>query len=333
VLKDQAWPIEMSEDHEKHRKFLRFAAGGRPFAEIMAGSDAELVIPAALGTAGGFLNVFLNGVQVSGHIEALEMPLYPAVPFVMAGVFIPNHDRRLIWRAARPGFITVVTERIPRLMPLNDELSAERPCSDIEIGTVHFEDAAIDKVIKTKARPAKDSPPWPWLRSGRVRLSVEPDGPLAAEIDVVEPRDDTMLIHPPRILAVKKGWTRIALRTWGGVVFGWVENNQIEVSKKEYVDLSHDSFDFRIYQGRLDGHFIACDREIPLVAEIGSERHLVGTVWPRAPFEAAPPKAGWSSVVFRDAGIVPVEGASLLVREADLTGCSPAPPRPSPKKK
>src|SRR6185295_17012525 len=193
-------------------------AGGRPFAEIKLGSDAELVLPVALGTAGGFLRFFANGVTVNGHIEALEMPLFPAVPFVMSGVFVPNDDRRLIWRSSRSGLITVVTERIPRLMPAEGELFAERPCSDVSLGHSDLQDTAIDKLIKTKARPAEDRPPWSWLRSGRVRLSTEPNGPLAAEIDVAEPRDDTMLIHPPRVLAVKDGWSRIALRTYGGVV-------------------------------------------------------------------------------------------------------------------
>jgi hypothetical protein len=333
VLKKDVWPIESLENFEKGRQFLRFEAGGRPFAEIKLGSDAELVIPAGLGTAGGFLRLFANGVHVTGHIDALEIPLYPAVPFVMSGVFVPNHDRRLIWRSARPGFITVVTERIPRLMAAEGELSVERPCNDIGLGRAYFEDAAIDKLLETKARPAEDRPPWWWLRSGKISISTEPNGSPAAEIDVVEPRDDTMLIHPPRILSVKAGWTRIALRTYGGIVSGWIRSDRIEKSTKEYLDLSHDSFQLLLYQGRLDGHFIACDHEIPLVAEIGNERHVVGKVWPRAPLEAAPPKAGWSTVVFRDAGIVPADGASLLVREADLTGCSEAPPRKTEPKR
>jgi hypothetical protein len=326
--------LEDLESLEYGRQFLRFEAGGRPFAEIKLGSDVELVIPAALGTAGGFLRLFANGVWVSGHVEALEMPLYPAVPFVMSGVFVPNHDRRLIWRSSRPGFMTVVTERIPRLIPDKNELSEERPCKDIAIGAETIADTAIFKLIGAKPSPVETRPPWWWLKSGQTRLSVEPDGPLAAEIDVVEPRDDTLLIHPPRILAVKKGWTRIALHTYGGFVFGWVESDRVEKSKKEYMDLSHDSRVFRIYKGHIDdGRFVTCDREMPLVAEIGTERRLVGTIQANKPLRADPPKAGWSAVTFRDAGIVSAEGASLLVREADLTGCSPAPPRPPPRRR
>src|SRR4029453_8980890 len=150
------------------------------------------------------------------------MPLLPAVPFVMSGMFVPNYERRLIWRSSRPGFITVSTERIPRLLPVKDELSEERPCKDIAIGAKIFEDAATYKLIGAKRGPLEERPPWWWLKSRQTRLSAEPDGPLAAEIYVVEPRDDALLIHPPEILAVKKGWTRIAVRTYGGVVFGWV---------------------------------------------------------------------------------------------------------------
>lgn len=331
VLTEHVWPLEDLESIERGRQFLRFEAGGRPFAELMLGTDVELVIPAALSTAGGMLKIFSNGVWMNGHMEAIEMPLYPAVPFVMSGVFIPNHERRLVWQTSRPGFITVVTEQIPRLLPAEHALVAERACSDISLRTTIFEDRAIDKVMKTKAGPAETKPPWAWLRSGKVEVSAEPDGQVMAQIDVVEPRDDTMLIHPPRILAMKKDWTRMALRTYGGVVFGWVKSDRIEKSKKEYLDLSHDSRTLRIYQGRAEGNFIACDREIPLVAEVGSERRTVGTIQPLAPFEPAPPNAGWSSVVFRDAGLLPTGGASFLVRESDLANCKPAPPRPPPK--
>jgi hypothetical protein len=332
ILTADLWPMEDLEDLERGRQFLRFEAGGPPFAEMFGGTNVELAVPAALASAGAMLNVYSNGVFVSGHLEAAEIPIYPAVPFVMSGVFVPNYDRRLIWRSAKPGFITVVTEPIPRLLPVDGALSAERPCKDIALGAVVFKDGVIDKAIGTKVGPVERPPPWPWLRSGQIRLSAEPDGPLIAEIDVVEPRDDTMLIHPPRVLAVKKGWTRIALRTYGGVVFGWVPSDQIVKSKKEYVDLSHDARMIRIFKGLADGNFVACDHDIPLVAEVAGDRRLVGTVRARVPFQPEPAKAGWISVVFRDAGIARVAGASFLLRETELHGCSPAPPRPPPKR-
>jgi hypothetical protein len=213
---------------------------------------------------------------------------------------------------------------IPRVRAVMGELSAERDCNDISIGTTHFDDDAIAKVIRARLPPAEQRPPWTWLRSGRVTLSATPEGNTIAEIDVIEPRDDTLIIHPPLVLAVEKGRTRIALPTFGGVLFGWVPSSKLEKSKRQYLDLSHDCFTMVTRPKPKSGNFVSCDRDVPLVAEAGHERRLVGRIRARTLFERVRSAAGWVEIEFRDAGVRAAEGASFWSRESDLAGCLPA---------
>jgi len=332
-LTAESWPYEDPNDFDdvtgqlRTIQLLRFEAGGRPFARIFSGTGVKLELPVALASAGGTLTLDAKGVVVRGHLEAMEMPLYPASAFAMSGVLVPNHQRRIIWRAAKPGVMVVAAGPIPRLRAVGREFSAERDCKDVAIGHRNVDDDAIDKVMKAERPYAEPSRPWPWLRSGKATLSAEPEGDVVAEIDVIEPRDDTLLIHPPRVLRAKKGQTRIALRTYGGVVFGWVPNSQIERSTRQYLDLSHDN---SIYLTRAivpEGAYVTCRRDMPLVAEVGGERRLVGTVRAGTHFDRAETRQGWTEVRLHNVGIATEEGASFLLREADIAECVSVPSR------
>jgi hypothetical protein len=72
------------------------------------------------------------------------------------------------------------------------------------------------------------------------------------------------------------------------------------------------------------GHWLTCDRDIPLVAEAGSERRLVGTIRAGTRLERVRAVAGWGEIAFRDAGVIAAEGATFWSRESDLIGCHPS---------
>lgn len=315
-----SWPTEDDDNRTLH--YLRFEPGGPPFASVYDGTDVKLELPVGSATAGGMLTLHADGVVVQGRLEAAEMPLYPASAFVLSHVFVPNYERRLVWRSSgKPGVMTVAAEAMPRLRPIDGELSAERECKDIALGRVIFEDDVIDQAMHAKRAPAATKLPRPWLRSGKVTLSPEPEGDAVVEIDVVEPRDDRLLISPPRVLEVQKGRTRIAVRTYGGVVFGWAPSEQIVQSRREYLDLSHDAVNYLVRR-RLPGPPLAvCSHDVLLVAEVANERRLVGTLGAGTRFERGASRAGWTRIELRDAGVVAAEGASFMVRESDLVDC------------
>jgi hypothetical protein len=267
------------------------------------------------------LTLEAHGIFLRGHIEAAEMPLYPATAFVMNEVFIPNGDLRLLWRSAKPGRILVASQRLHRVEPYAPEFTAERECRDISLGAVSIDNAAIDAALGTRVERAPPRPPWPWLRSGKVPVSAVPDDDLVATVDVLEPRDDTVVVEPPRVLSVSKGYTRVVLSAFGGVLFGWVPSNRLTTSRLEYLDLSHDAFSLLGPPQSRPGNFMSCDHDVPLVAEIGGDRRLVGTIRRDAQLERLRVVAGWCQIDFRNTGIASVSGASFWVRESDILGC------------
>jgi hypothetical protein len=319
TLRASRWPTEEVEDSTKGRQFLRFGPGMAPFARLFHGTDARLHIPVEGANAGALVELDANGVLVRGRIDAKELPLYPASAFTVADVFVPNHERRMLFRSARPGFLTVALEPMPHIRGRHGDLTAERACTDLSLGAVLLEQAAIDTALrapKSASRPATD-----WLRPGRVPLAPAPGAEAAVEIDVVEPPDDTLLVHPVRLLAVERDHARIAAQTFGGTLVGWVPRAQLRRVSRQYVDLSHDCFTSVINAPRTDGHFVTCPRSIPLFAEVGGERRMIGTIRSGVAVEPTLPRSPYTQVAFRDAGITEAEGASFLVHTADLTSC------------
>jgi hypothetical protein len=320
TLHASAWQGQATEDITKGHHYLRFGPGARPFAEVLRARNVTLTLPVALASAGGFLELDADGVELVGRIEALEMPIYPAKAFVLSECFVPNHERRLVLRSAEPGWVEVEADSIPRLAAARGALAARRPCSDVSLAPVHFDAAATDAAMAVDTPPPPSRPPL-WLRAGAVMLSSAPEGPMVARVESFEPPDDTLLIHPVRVLAVAKAETRIAVETFGGTVFGWVPSDRLWKSPRKYVDLTHDSMSLL---GRLPperGEPIVCARDVPLVAETGGERRRVGTVRAGVGMTRAGAVAEFGKVEFQWAGVTPTDGSSFLVREAELSGC------------
>ena len=133
-------------------------------------------------------------------------------------------------------------------------------------------------------------------------------------------------IHPLRFLGREKAWTRVALRPFGGVLFGWVRNDALQRSNKEYMDLSHDVSNILLKKLREGGAFFACATDLPLFAEAGGEQRLVGQVRARTPFERIGVRGEWTIVDFPRSALAPAPGASLLLETSRQASCGPAPP-------
>jgi hypothetical protein len=324
TLSAKKWPMEAVESSEDSVHNLRFTPGGRPFARVIAGEDVTLRIPVALASAGGRLRIDAGGVVVEGNIEAAEMPLYPAAPFVVSKCFVPNGQRRLALRSASPGAITFAVGGGPRLRAQRGDFEVERPCADVSLGAVAFVDGALDAAmhatsgaVQTDARGRSFS-----LRTGRAWFSARPnDDDPVAWIDVLDPPDDTLLLHPVRVLATDKGWTRIALDAFGGTVFGWVQSEQLGPTTKQWIDLQHDAFSILVPAPPEPGDYESCKRVLPLVAHNADESRLVGEVRAGTRFKRERVEGEWTVLAFEQTKVIAAEGATFRARTGELDGC------------
>jgi hypothetical protein len=320
------WPSHTEYAGGGHR-FLRFARGGRPFADVDYLSDIKVRLPVAPVSAGGTVMLNAGGIYVEGLVEAHDIQLYAASPFVVSGVFVPNEEHRMDLRSAMPGSVTLIAHAGPSVRSLGTELVAERPCTDVSMGSVAIDAKAIDRVMGPPNSAMPESPhQYTLLRPGKIPLSSTPDGDAIVEIDSIQRSRDPMLIFPVRVLSVQNDSTRIALRAEGGVLFGWVASARLRTVKGHVVDLSHDCPSS--YRGiripRTDESFVACDREIPLVAEVGGERRLVGVVHRGVRFKRVRSVTGWAEVQFLEKAVTAADGASFWLRESELADCSSA---------
>jgi hypothetical protein len=77
---------------------------------------------------------------------------------------------------------------------------------------------------------------------------------------------------------------------------------------------------------RRDARTVACAREVPLVAELGGERRLVGMLAAEVPIEFVPDGRSEPEdlvdVLARTAGVTLALGARLLAKRSELAGCT-----------
>jgi hypothetical protein len=314
------WPNDPAEDTPDGYRSLRFGPGASPFAKIYEGENVELRVLSGLASAGAYLTLDAEGVTFRGHIEAAELPLHPKRPFVVGGVVVPT--RRLAWRAAKKGALAIAADVGPRLRATEGTLVTETACDEMVLGYSPLDATAIDeKIGAVKAQEDFAT----WLRPGKVFLSTAPEADPVAWIDVVEPPDDTLLLHPVRKLATEKTWTRIAMRGYGGVVFGWVRSGDLRTLRRQYADLSHDVASIVLGAPPKGEGWLACAREVPLMARVGEERRTVGVVRAGAMFRTQETASDFTRIELRDSGVMPAPGAAFFVPTSSIATCHPVP--------
>jgi hypothetical protein len=322
TLSAKKWPTEQVERSEESMHFLRFAPGERPFAQVVGGDDASLAIPVGLSTAGARLRIDANGVVVEGNMEAAELPLYPATAFVLSGFFVPDAQRRLGWRSASPGTMTIAGDGGPRVRPVRGEISGARPCAEISLGAVALPNGAIEAAMHATSAPADVNARALWLKPGRAWLYPHAnDEEPVAFVDAFDPPDDTLLVHPVHVLTSQKAWTRIAMDAFGGTVFGWVQSDRLGPSTKQYIDLQHDAFSILVPAPPTPGTYETCEHDLPLVAAVAGESRLVGTVRARTGFKRERVDGEWTVLAFEQTKVLAAEGASFRARTTDLQTC------------
>jgi hypothetical protein len=288
---------------------LAFRPGGKPFVRITNGA-ARLSIP--VGPAGDtVLQIRDGGITVEGHAPAAASALRPNVPFVLNGFAIPTLFARLGWTEGTATSLTVTHAGAEALEVLEPPLRATRPCADVGLEGSSFDaEGAVPEGGEANKKAV-----MAFLPGSRVALAREPKGKPVARIGVKE----ATLVD---VFESRGGMSRVSFPISTFVVFGWVKTSDLKPggpisgygSGHGRKGLREPAF---VVKERL-----RCENEVPLVAEVDGERRTVGAIGKNTPIDVLERADDEARVRVWTKGIHAAEGASLLVRAFDISGCA-----------
>jgi len=302
---------------------LSLGAGAR-FAEVEGTVELSLPVVTDPDVAGG--RIRSGGVDLAALVEADDIALHPTSAFVVGQVLVPRPSTPLQWIHGEPGTVGVTFEPDGEVdIPLGG-WHATRRCSDVSLKRSKFDpfDAIGGHGLDQKAALSEDGP---------VPLAARAGGPTVARLSDV--RDIV-------VLAARKHHSRIAWKGEQGLVSGWVENRYLARPDRDSTD-DEESIgeEGTIGLGSLGtigpapapsppDDRVSCPVAIPLVAEAGAKRGVVGSIGPRVVMVIEPGLGppGFASVHFPGAKIAVVSQARLLVYEDDLERCRAARAQP-----
>ena len=278
------------------------------------------------------VQVVVGNVKLRGLAASSTLALYPARPFVIGEVLVPGPQSRLRWGDVAANSVTVelplAKENRTEVRDVKAPLRATRPCADLRLtGRASFDSyAAVGGRGYDQVAGLRSSAPVP--------ISAQPNGPTLAKLVVSR---KAALNEVTVLDEDAAGWSRIARPAAGDLlVVGWVK--QQKLGKPPARETTYAVFN----AGGLKpagaagvaaappSPPFACAKELPLVAEVGSQRRTVGTIGPSVRMRASPADADHVAIVFADGAAMnvrPVDGARLLVRRSDFDGCPGFPRR------
>lgn len=304
---------------------LALRPGDKPFARITGGA-ARLSIP--VGPAGDtVLEIRDGGITVEGHAPAAASALRPNAPFVMNDFTIPTIFAPLAWSEGTGGSLTVTHTPPAELEVVDSPLRAMRSCADLglEGGAFAAEDAVPGggdaKKLDVKAL----------LPGDRVALAIKPTGKPVARIAVKEATLVNVYETIPGVGGNERTHTResrgsrsrVSFAVDTLIVFGWVKTSDL----KPAGTLSGYGSGYG-RKGLREPAFVVkerwrCAEDVPLVAEVDSERRRVGAIGKGTPIEVLERTDDEARVRVWTKAIHAAEGARLVVRAVDIAGCAP----------
>jgi len=287
---------------------LRFEAGGTPFARIKRAS-ARLILPPGKASGGAAIEVEAGGLEVRGYIDADTIDLRPAKPFVMNGFVIPSVHARLRWTEAASGELTV-THELKEGIEVLTPLRVRRPCDDFSIDDVSFDPEAALPKGKTKQVMA--------LRSGpSIPLSIEPGGAPVARLVA-----STDSINEVTVLETRGAASRIATWVDDSFVFGWVKSASLTKPRNGFGEgYGVGGLGLSGRGGGVKRVRVHCPDEVPVVAQVGEVRRLVGTIRQGAAIYIVERRGPYSVIEMNGGGAEPLDNALFLVANEELQSC------------
>ncbi|MFO0550365.1 MAG: hypothetical protein U0271_18365 [Polyangiaceae bacterium] len=250
------------------------------------------------------LHLESTALALDGRADTASIALYAAKPMVLGGMIIPT-DRLTLVEASADG--VTVEPKLGATIALAAPVRARVPCADLRLRSPTF-DGLVDLPAKPQRRAG--------LRAKKtVSLGVEiGGGGIAARIT---PISDTAV----EVLETRGRATRIAYfdLAW---IFGWVATSELGPAPQE--DTATRRACDEGVMGAPDREpldRVACPKDVPLLAEVGGVRSVVGRVRANAHLVPLAREAGFTVVRVPGDVIHAAEGARWLVADKDLEGC------------
>lgn len=305
---------------------LRLKDGGAVFAKI---TSAPTSLAFASGEPRAAIAVFDDAnVLLRGVVAHEDIRIYTRAATALRGFLIPKKHTVLAWIGGGGGKLRVGVDAKDDLVPptLVDEGLG---CDKLGLNVQDFE--ARDQVTKQAKLPEREI-----AREG-AELALTRGGDAVARL-----RDG---VRVELVLAQGKH-SKILRDHHQYVLFGWVASADLRPPQL--------GAGYGTGHGRLAGRYVGkrgarkCARDLTLIAEVGSERAIVGVLRQGAPFlaESLPKEQAESAGPpprsrRRELSLVPislpltrwlepVEGARVLVLEEEFKDCDPPPAPPAP---
>jgi hypothetical protein len=272
------------------------------------------------------VSVTAGNVKLKGLATPSGLALYPARPFVINEVLVPGPHTRLRWAEITTDRVAVevdlAKESRAEFRDVRGPLRASRPCADLRLTSLASFDSydALGGRGYDLAAGLKSSAPVP--------IAAQPNGPPLAKLVV----NRKAALNEVTVIDEDQagGWSRIARPATGDLlVVGWVKQKQL--GKPPARDTTLAAFGAGAFKPGVAGGgaiapaaIFACAKEIPLVAEVGSQRRTIGSIGGGVHLRTTPGDADFVAVQFPDgaaSAVTPLKGTRLLVRRADVAGC------------
>jgi hypothetical protein len=295
---------------------------GVAYATINRVDAIEVKLPAARKPAPLVVKLTAQDVKLEGVVDAAALPLYAARPFVAGELFVPGPAVPIAWTAAKAGQVDVSMEidatTKGAIAGVTGPLRATRPCADL--GVDHA--AEFDRFRAVGARSAEGR--HTFAGDAPISIAAKPGGRTPAQL--LPPSSSSNLLANIVVIQKKKPWARIGYDTMDFLIVGWVREGDLRPLPP--ADLIGEAFGAgglgQVGSG--EGHgtrgTFTCKQAVPLIAEVGVERLIVGSVG-----------AGVGMSVDTTAGdLLPVRlvnfvsfeaaaGAQFFVRYSDVEHC------------
>jgi hypothetical protein len=306
-------------EHDQPRA-LSFAPGGKPFATFPMSTDATLQLYArAGGGRAAYAELSSDAVKAFGFVDDASLSLHASHGIVLSAWVVPGPRAPLRWTSATRDHLSVEAKAPPTVQAAG-AIGADCVCTDLAIGEVSFDPRAAIGATKTDDASFKAVKGIP--------LSVEADAAPVAhlEFDAGSQRVEVIARQGPlaRVLFHPGGLDPAQ----DMLFFGWVPASALSTQSTGSGG-SWGTGGQHGVNGPPPKARVVCDGEVPLVAELDGETHLVGAVLPHVPLDVGDALSGPGEdlVDARPHGgaIGPAEGARLRAKRSVLASCAVVP--------
>jgi hypothetical protein len=288
---------------------LRFRQGGPVFARVATGA-ARLVLPVGVAAQGAGLELVDAGLTLRGQLDAASVGLHGAQEVIFAGFAAPTGRSALTWSRATMGDVVVTLDSIAGVKPAQTPLSTTVPCAALGLDRGSYEPRPETLGARATRRAV--------LRVGAsILLSVSPTGAAVAELNARDEPDGEV-----RVSEVKGARSRIFWSRREALVFGWVLSTDVQKPKSEYGFGSGSGSGAGFGRSVHPVDRVVCDKEIPVIAEAGGERMIVGSISPGTVIDRMARHGDAMEIWVRTGAVQIPNEARLVTHAALLEGCA-----------